>query len=169
MSADRPPPGVIAGATPPAMIALAPVHGGVLATLHAAAFTPRDERPWTAEEFVALLGLPGVFGFLAVDHDAPQGFVILRAVADEAEVLTLAVPPPHAGCGVGRRLMGAALAVVEARGGIRVHLEVAEDNPSARALYARLGFTPKGRRRGYYRRGGRLVDAIVLGLEVQGA
>jgi ribosomal protein S18 acetylase RimI-like enzyme len=43
-----------------------------------------------------------------------------------------------------------------------MHLEVAEDNAAARALYAKLGFTQAGRRAGYYVTTGGAKDAIVL-------
>ena len=45
----------------------------------------------------------------------------------------------------------------------RRSLEVAATNAPARALYARLGYGPAGRRGGYYRpAGGPPVDALVL-------
>lgn len=40
-----------------------------------------------------------------------------------------------------------------------MYLEVADRNGAARALYARAGYVPAGRRRGYYRDGD---DALVL-------
>src|SRR5579875_563301 len=43
-------------------------------------------------------------------------------------------------------------------------LEVAVDNKAAAALYAAHGFVAIGRRADYYRRGRRLVDALVLRL-----
>jgi ribosomal-protein-alanine N-acetyltransferase len=43
-----------------------------------------------------------------------------------------------------------------------VILEVAADNPAARALYARAGFREVGRRRNYYRRPARRADALIL-------
>ncbi|MFU1477623.1 hypothetical protein ACM25N_07930 [Roseovarius sp. C7] len=40
--------------------------------------------------------------------------------------------------------------------------EVAEDNAGAIALYRAAGFGECGRRKGYYRRAGGAVDALVL-------
>ena len=45
---------------------------------------------------------------------------------------------------------------------IDLWLEVAETNAPARALYHRLGFSPVGRRAGYYADQGAPVDALVL-------
>lgn len=127
-----------------------------LAALHASAFA----APWDADAFAALLAQPGVF---AVER--PDGFVLMRVVADEAEVLTLAVRPSARRRGLGRELTGEGAATARALGADRVFLEVAEDNGPARALYTGLGFVEAGRRRGYYAAadGGRR-DALLLTL-----
>jgi ribosomal-protein-alanine N-acetyltransferase len=73
------------------------------------------------------------------------------------------VPPAARRRGIGRSLVAAACRRAEDSGAAAVFLEVAEDNPAARALYARCGFDPVGRRPGYYRRpSGAAVDALVL-------
>ena len=50
------------------------------------------------------------------------------------------------------------------RGCAEVLLEVREDNPRARRLYLRHGFTEVGIRRGYYQPSG--VDAVVMRKEL---
>lgn len=128
-----------------------------LADLHARTF--RTPRPWTAEEFAGWLADP--LAFLMVEGDA--GFILGRAVAGEAELLTLAVSPEARGRGLGRRLVTRFLYQARLRGAEEAFLEVAEDNAPARAVYSRAGFTETGRRRGYYRtQDGRPVDALVL-------
>lgn len=124
---------------------------GALADLHAAAFSPS----WSAAEIAALDAVA------LLEDDA--GLVLVRTVAGEAEILTVGVRPEARGAGVGRRLVEAALASALSEGAGSVFLEVAEDNPAARRLYAGLGFEEVGRRRGYYpRRGSAAVDALVL-------
>ena len=128
-----------------------------LATLHARAFT--TPRPWSEAEFSALLTDP--LAFLLVEGDA--GFLLGRAVAGEAELLTLAVAPEARGRGLGRRLVSRFLYQARLRGADEAFLEVAEDNAPARAVYSRAGFTESGRRRGYYiLPQGRAVDALVM-------
>jgi len=127
-----------------------------LAALHAEAF----ETPWDAASLTALLDSPGVF---AVEQ--PDGFILIRVVADEAEILTLAVRPAARRNGLGGRLVEAAVVRAAAHGAARMFLEVAEDNVAARALYARAGFVEAGRRRGYYARSdGSREDALILAL-----
>ena len=127
-----------------------------LAAIHAEAF----ETPWDAASLSALLASPGVFVVAGAD-----GFILIRVVADEAEILTLAVRTPARRGGLGARLVEAAVVRAAALGAERMFLEVAEDNAAARALYARAGFHEAGRRRGYYARGdGSREDALVLAL-----
>ena len=57
----------------------------LLAVLHAGAFP----RPWDEDALGALLAAFNVFGLLVEG----RGFILCRAVADEAEILTLAVAP----------------------------------------------------------------------------
>jgi ribosomal-protein-alanine N-acetyltransferase len=129
-----------------------------LAKAHASAFA----APWPPEAFAGLLGAPGVFALAAV-ADAPVGLILMRAIAGEAEVLTLAVEPSHRRRGVARALLEAGLAQAAAAGAEACFLEVAADNPAAVALYRAAGFETAGHRRGYYRRpDGEEVDALVL-------
>lgn len=128
-----------------------------LAALHARAFTM--PRPWNAEEFAGWLADP--LAFLLVEGDA--GFLLGRAVAGEAELLTVAVAPEARGRGLGQRLVSRFLYQARLRGADVAFLEVAEDNAPARAVYSRAGFTESGRRRGYYRTpAGQPVDALVM-------
>lgn len=127
-----------------------------LAALHAACFTV--PRPWGAGEFAELLARPETF----LLHE-PAGFLLGRALAGEAELLTLAVAPGARRTGTGRRLVAQFLAEAAARGAETAFLEVAEDNRAALALYAAAGFAPAGRRRRYYRRqDGSTLDALVM-------
>lgn len=131
-----------------------------LAALHAEAFA----APWDSAAFADLLAQPGVFAVVESD-----GFILMRQVADEAEILTLAVRPAARRAGLGGRLVGQAAVRSAAAGATRLFLEVAEGNAAARALYARAGFSEVGRRRGYYSRpDGVREDALVLALNFAG-
>lgn len=133
-----------------------------LASIHAEAFDRPGDSPWSEAAFADLLAQAGVFALETAD-----GFILMRAVADEAEILTLAVRPAGRRGGQGTRLVGEGVLAAAARGAARVILEVAEDNAAARALYARSGFVEAGRRPGYYAgaEGGRR-DALLLALNL---
>ncbi len=145
---------------------LAPALAGdaeALAALHALAF----EAPWSASEIADLLGGPGAFALAVTDTDGPDtgslaGFILCRTMADEAEILTLTTAPGRRRRGVARALLEAATQVALGRGATALFLEVATDNAAARALYGKSGFVAVGAKRGYYQRGDRDADAIVL-------
>lgn len=122
-----------------------------LAALHATAF----EHPWSAPEIDALMASPGVFA-LIVDG---EGFILCRAIAGEAEILTLAVDPAARRRGAGRALVEAAAGLAEGLESDTLFLEVAHDNVAALALYDSAGFARVGLRRGYYASG---ADAVVM-------
>ncbi|MCU9847355.1 ribosomal protein S18-alanine N-acetyltransferase [Defluviimonas sp. WL0024] len=127
-----------------------------LAAIHRAAFS--HPRPWSATEIAALLTTPGAF--LIVED---RGFLIGRAIAGEAELLTVAVAPAARRQGIGARLLAGFLDAARAAGAETAFLEVAADNAAALALYARHGFAETARRRGYYLTpGGSRVDAVLM-------
>lgn len=111
-------------------------------------------RPWSEEEFHSLLTQDTVFGFCAreVGHgsEGPVGFVLVRLVAGEGEILTVAVARSHRRLGLGWLLMDAVLRDLHARRADALFLEVDESNAAAVTLYRRLGFLQVGRRPGYY-------------------
>lgn len=125
-----------------------------LAEQHEKAF----ERPWSEAQFRSLLDLGGVRVL-----ERPGGFILIRIVADEAEILTLAVDPAQRRRGVATALVAAAAHASTEAGAAMLHLEVADTNAAARALYEACGFVPTGRRRGYYDLGdGSSADAITM-------
>jgi ribosomal-protein-alanine N-acetyltransferase len=129
-----------------------------LATLHATAFAD----PWTEASIAGLLTTPGAFAFHLQD-----GFVLIRAAGDEAEILTLAVTPPARGQGIGRTLLQAAAQHAADMGVRTLFLEVGVDNPAALALYAGLGFVKTGRRKEYYGAGHAAgSDALVMKVQL---
>lgn len=145
------------------LVPAALVHGELLAGMHKICFADA----WSAESMQALLDMPGTAGLIAVDGGSltpalaapgPAGLVLWRAVAGEAEILTIAVLPPWRGRGLGGRLLDAALAASAQAGAEAMFLEAAADNNAALALYHARGFERVGLRKGYY--AGK--DAVVM-------
>ena len=136
-----------------------------LAAMHAVCF---PEEPWNAAVMDRLRAL-GVFGRLAWQDKEPIGFVLVRDLGDEAEVLSLGVLPAARRRGVGRALLAAVVAEAERRGLASVVLEVAAANTPARRLYAGAGFVQVGRRPGYYRHLGEGGDGLILRRAITGA
>lgn len=111
-------------------------------------------------------GLAGYAGMMFVPG-------ILRASGRDtrdggsADVLTIAVAADCWGQGIGSALLEALIGAARRRRCAEVFLEVREDNPRARGLYLRRGFTEIGVRRGYYQPAN--VDAIVMRKDLEQA
>jgi ribosomal-protein-alanine N-acetyltransferase len=135
-----------------------------LADLHDRAF----DRPWSAEEFEALLKGPGAFAVLGESGDpeeAPmeaRGFILCRAIAGEAEILTVAVDPAARRRGWGAALVEMAAGIAKEARAFEMFLEVAADNLAAIKLYEATGFERVGLRKGYYPHPDGAKDAVVM-------
>ncbi|MDO4294530.1 MAG: tRNA (adenosine(37)-N6)-threonylcarbamoyltransferase complex dimerization subunit type 1 TsaB [bacterium] len=75
----------------------------------------------------------------------------LRIVADEAEIMRIAVLPQRRRMGAARKMMEEMLEAAKERQCERVCLEVREGNQGARTLYESYGFQTDGLREAYYK------------------
>ena len=119
---------------------------------------------WTRSQLAGILPMGGVSLMLAREPDGRGtiGFSLFRTVADESELLLIAVLPSHHRRGVGRRLLDDFLSQARNDGVVRVHLEVRDGN-TAVDMYRTAGFSPVGKRRNYYHApDGKRFDAITL-------
>jgi [ribosomal protein S18]-alanine N-acetyltransferase len=121
------------------------------------------EDAWTPEMFAAEFAQPPSrrLYLVAEEGDTLIGYAgMMFTGGPQADVVTLAVAPARWGRGTGTALLTALVDEAARRGCTEVLLEVREDNPRARGLYLREGFTEVGVRRGYYQPSG--VDAVVM-------
>lgn len=132
---------------------------GTLAALHAPVFADA----WPAASFSSLLEREGVVALIASrDAGEPEGFILVRAAAGEAEVLTFCVATSARRAGLGRALLEHACNEAATLGAQEMFLEVAEANAPARGLYDALGFAVVGRRAAYYHQDTLAADALVM-------
>ncbi|MEO6198945.1 MAG: GNAT family N-acetyltransferase, partial [Sphingomicrobium sp.] len=101
-----------------------------------AAFGNRFGEAWTRSQCSGILPLAGISLALARDGDAAAvvGFSLTRTIADEAELLLLAVAPAHQRRGIASQLLDDFLARAREQGASKVHLEVRDGNPAI-AMY----------------------------------
>jgi ribosomal-protein-alanine N-acetyltransferase len=131
-----------------------------LARIHGQSFY----RGWPTADFQSFLEDRNTPAYIACDAKRRiAGFALIRTVADEAELLTIAVEPRWRGKGVGRALMDAAFADLMMSPARRMFLEVDEQNHAAIRLYQKLGFSTISSRKGYYPRAdGSAATALVM-------
>ena len=128
----------------------------------AAAFDPRFGEAWSKAQCLATFTMPGYALRVARRQGEVVGFAIIRWVADESELLLLAVDPDHRGQGIGSALLADWFAFTRAKAVVRHFLEMRTENPAI-ALYNRFGFTVAAIRNNYYRgQDGVFRDAVTM-------
>jgi len=135
-------------------------HSEVLAALHKRSF----DTPWAAREFRQILDHRDTGGLIALGKSGiPLGFIVMRRIVDEAEILTLCVAPQYRSGKIATRILNSVVTTYKIQGIKKVFLEVAEDNLAAIGLYQKCGFEKIGQRPGYYRKNGKVAgNAIVM-------
>jgi ribosomal-protein-alanine N-acetyltransferase len=122
---------------------------------------------WSDRALADLLGSAKDTLLVARLGEDVAGFIVGRAIGDEAEILNLAVRSDRRRRGVGRVLALALLENYARAGAVRTFLEVRESNRSAIAFYEALGFSEVGRRPDYYRNP--VEAALILGRQADAA
>jgi len=89
-------------------------------------------------------------GWVAIQQNALAGFIVIRQLHHEVEILNLAVTADGRRKGTGGRLLQVALDHAAKDRAVRTFLEVRMSNDPALKLYQRHGFKIIGRRVAYY-------------------
>jgi ribosomal-protein-alanine N-acetyltransferase len=106
--------------------------------------------PWSRGNFVDTLDCAYPAWVLRDADGLLLAYFLLMPMVDEVHLLNLAVRADRQGHGLGRYMLGKALACARAMGMASMLLEVRPSNAAALALYGRDGFLQVGRRKGYY-------------------
>ncbi len=127
---------------------------------------------WSEIQLLNLLNESGGFVWHAAGKKKPDhilSYVIIRAVSDEAEILSIGTAKQHQGKGIARKLLQTAIATLKAQHINHLFLEVSTENISANHLYNKLGFEKVGIRKSYYKHAhdNSYQDASVLKLDLK--
>ncbi len=79
-----------------------------------------------------------------------SGFLVVRIIGGEAEILNAAVDPAVRRKGIGTGLLSTAVSSARARNAKSIYLEVRESNSAAISFYRQHGFEKTAKRRQYY-------------------
>ena len=115
-------------------------------------------QPWSARVFFDELGHANRSYVVATDGDEIVGYGGFMLVESDAHITTLGVAPGRRRQKLGTRLLLALVERAVGRGARHLTLEVRATNTDAQELYERFGFSPVGKRKGYYQG----EDAIVM-------
>jgi [ribosomal protein S18]-alanine N-acetyltransferase len=150
--------------SPAALVRIRAVEPRDAAAISTIASESPGAAPWSASQYEG--AARGDYeGWLAEQEGRVVGFLFIRIVADEAEILNLAVTPLRRRHGIARQLIERSLARAKAGGAARLFLEVRPSNIAATALYAKYEFAAAGRRTCYY--SNPVEDALVLSKQLK--
>ncbi|GAA0470028.1 hypothetical protein GCM10009096_08680 [Parasphingorhabdus litoris] len=113
------------------------------------AFSSTYGESWNEHQCRSMLSLPGTLLLIASWNQNPCGFAISREVADEEELLMIAVDPQYQNNGIGETIMKQVITNAVENGIAALFLEVRSNNP-AQTMYQKVGFEKIGLRRAYY-------------------
>lgn len=119
-------------------------------------------QPWTRDQFLSEISksLPTLYVIQTVRAGSLLGYICFWVIADEVQMLNLAVHPDYRRQGVGRSLLMFLLNRSREEKASTVFLEVRPSNQAALTLYRSLGFKTLYRRPRYYAAEGE--DALVM-------
>src|ERR1019366_1303290 len=106
----------------------------------------------------------GTIGWAVQGGSEISGFILVRVVADEMEILNFAVDLGARRQRIGSDLLGRAIEQARQAGIKQIHLEVRDSNAAARKFYLSAGFTEYGRRKDYYSQP--VEDAVLMVLRI---
>ena len=115
-------------------------------------------QPWSARVFFDELGHANRSYVVATEGDEIVGYGGFMLVESDAHITTLGVAPGRRRRKLGTRILLALVERAVGRGARHLTLEVRATNTDAQLLYERFGFSPIGKRKGYYQG----EDAIVM-------
>lgn len=108
----------------------------------------KTDDPWTVGVVESELKSESSKAFVYVDEEGQvQGFVDIKILYDEADLMHIAVSEDMRGQGIGAKLLAQA---IEASEGKAIALEVRQSNFKAINLYKKYDFLREGTRKNYY-------------------
>ena len=134
-----------------------------VAELEAAVYEGSAHNAWSEKLFYEELSQPGRSWWVAHDQGRIIGFAGGYLAGADFEIEEVACDPTRRREGIASRLVSRVAYDAQMLGASTCSLEVDAENGPALALYARLGFTQKGRRPGYYGAG---HDALIMAVDL---
>ncbi|NLK21870.1 MAG: ribosomal protein S18-alanine N-acetyltransferase [Epulopiscium sp.] len=117
--------------------------------------------PWSKDSFKKELNEnPLAYYIVAISGTDIVGYAGMWIIIDEGHITNIAVHPNYWNRGIGTNLIDNIITEAEKRDLIGLTLEVRQSNIKAQKLYTKVGFTPEGVRKGYYRDTGE--DGVIM-------
>ncbi len=108
---------------------------------------------WSLEQYKKELQASSTLSFVIQKQESVVGFALFHLLADESELLAIAVAEEFQQTGLGKILFNAGKNELQNRGAEKLFLEVRESNEKAKKFYQNLGAVFIGTRTKYYKNG----------------
>src|SRR5215469_6827836 len=109
-----------------------------------------EAAAWSTESYQKLIQRGHSAWIVVEGNHHVCGFLVVRAVAGQGEILNLAVDPAHRRAGHASALLQRAVAEFQGHNITNIFLEVRASNSAAISFYQRHGFVRTGERPAYY-------------------
>jgi ribosomal-protein-alanine N-acetyltransferase len=116
--------------------------------------------PWSRSMFASELAKPSSICVGAFEGDVLAGYMIISRYVDAWHVMNIAVESSYRRRGIATMLLEHLFDATQRDARRGYTLEVRVSNTGAQKLYERMGFKPRGLRRGYYT--DNREDAIIM-------
>lgn len=117
--------------------------------------------PWSRQAFCGELDNNLYARYIVAElGDKIIGYAGMWIILDEGHVTNIAIHPDYRGRHYGEAMVRQLMKLARDCGAVKMTLEVRVSNMIAQALYKKLGFEARGRRKGYYADNNE--DAIIM-------
>lgn len=135
----------------------------LLGNIHRMSFEKMPEQVWTINEFKELFSVAGTTSYVINKAGEPIGFILIRKVIEEAEIITFCILPKYCKNGYATLLLEWVIRELQRQSVKRFFLEVRENNSAAIRLYEKCSFEIIARRKDYYNNHcEKQIDALVM-------
>ncbi len=113
-------------------------------------FTQCFHEPWSLDSVREMFLVKGYYNLVAEENGVICGYIGIKAVLDEADIVNVAVSPKFRRRHIAATLVRKILSLAKNEGITTIYLEVREHNMPAIHLYENAGFIKTGLRKNYY-------------------
>lgn len=119
-------------------------------TIMRSSFEPKYGEAWNIHQLSSMLNMPYIDLLIAyAKNGQAAGFAITRTIAEEAEIMLIAIAPEFQRKYIGSRMLERIISTCRNSGVTQAFLEVRSNN-GALDFYQKYGFAPVGCRENYY-------------------
>ena len=122
------------------------------------------EKKWKKEDFYSFVSNKDNLFILSQPNSV--GYLKARIIKDEIEIISILINKSFRKKGKGKALLNELLDIANKKKIKHIFLEVSVENEIAKNLYKKFNFVDIGKRKNYYNRNGRNIDANVMRLSL---